>query len=235
MAHSNSNHLVVHKDPKSVGSEAFRTLRTNLQFASPDKPLKTILMTSTGPGEGKSTVMANLAIAFAQSGHNTLLVDCDLRRPNVHKIFGLQNRIGLTSHLVGEVEREQVVIDVGISNLTVIPAGPIPPNPSEILGSNAMKEFVARVKTKYDMVLLDAPPVVAVTDAQILSPLADGVLLTIASGQTPTELALHAKSLLQRAKANILGVVLNRINPEDQKDYQYYYYYYGESAGARND
>ena len=235
MAHSNSNHLVVHKDPKSVGSEAFRTLRTNLQFASPDKPLKTILMTSTGPGEGKSTVMANLAIAFAQSGQNTLLVDCDLRRSNVHRIFGMHNGLGLTSHLVGEAGIEQVMMDPGLPNLTVIPAGPIPPNPSEILGSNAMKEFVAKVKSQYDMVLLDAPPVVAVTDAQILSPLADGVLLTVAAGETPKELALQAKSLLQQAQANILGVVLNRLNPEDQKEYQYYYYYYGESAGARDD
>lgn len=230
-----NSHLIVHKDPKSIGSEAFRTLRTNLQFSSPDRRLQVILMTSTGPGEGKSTVMANLGAAFGQTGQKTLLVDCDLRRPNVHRIFGLHNGPGLTSHLVGEVDLEQIKRDVGVTNLTIITAGPIPPNPSELLGSVAMKEFLEKVRAQYDVVLLDAPPVVAVTDAQILSPLVDGVLLTVASGETPKELAVQAKTLLEQAQANILGVVLNRINPADHKEYQYYYYYYGETAGASDD
>lgn len=230
----NRRQLVVHSDPKSVGSEAFRTLRTNLHFTSPDRDLRSILNTSSGPSEGKSTVMANLAVAFSQSGQRTLLIDCDLRKPTVHKIFGMHSAPGLTSYLVGEVELDKIIRDTGIPNLSVIPSGPVPPNPAELVGSKMMKEFVDWAKKEYDMVLVDAPPIVAVTDAAILSTLVDGVLLTVASGDVHKELAQHAKSLLEKANANILGVVLNRINPTEQRSYQYYYYY-AETAGTSDD
>ena len=229
-----SRELVVHSDPKSVGSEAFRTLRTNLHFTSPDRDLRSILMTSSGPSEGKSTVIANLAVAFSQSGHRTLLIDCDLRKPTVHKIFGMHNAPGLTSYLVGEVGLDKIIRDTGIPNLSVIPSGPVPPNPAELVGSKVMKDCVEWATQEYDMVLIDAPPIVAVTDAAILSTLVDGVLLTVHSGKVPREMAQHAKSLLDKANARILGVVLNRINPKEQRSYQYYYYY-AETAGTSDD
>ncbi|KLU40128.1 MAG: CpsD/CapB family tyrosine-protein kinase [Limnochordia bacterium] len=227
--------LIVHNDPKSVGSEAFRTLRTNLQFTSPDRQLRVILVTSAAPGEGKSTISSNLAVAFSQAGLRTLLLDCDLRKPTVHKIVGLHNSPGLTSLLVGEVKREDVVKDVGVPNLSVIPSGPVPPNPVELLGSQAMRNVLNAVREEFDMVVVDAPPIVAVTDAAVLCPLVDGVLLTVAAGEVPRELAQHARSLLENANANVLGVVLNRINPSAQKNYQYYYYYYSEVAETSDD
>ncbi|HHT74310.1 MAG TPA: CpsD/CapB family tyrosine-protein kinase [Firmicutes bacterium] len=227
--------LIVHNDPKSVGSEAFRTLRTNLQFTSPDRQLRVILVTSAAPGEGKSTISSNLAVAFSQAGLRTLLLDCDLRKPTVHKIVGLHNSPGLTSLLVGEVKREDVVKDVGVPNLSVIPSGPVPPNPAELLGSQAMRNVLNAVREEFDMVVVDAPPIVAVTDAAVLCPLVDGVLLTVAAGEVPRELAQHARSLLENANANVLGVVLNRINPSAQKNYQYYYYYYSEVAETSDD
>jgi len=229
------NTVVVHTDPKSVGSEAFRTLRTNLQFTSPDRELRVVLVTSATPGEGKSTVSSNLAVAFSQAGKRTLLMDCDLRKPVVHKNFGIHRAPGLTSLLVGEAGLDEVLRKVEVPNLTVLPSGPVPPNPAELLGSKAMAGILSEMRATFDLVIVDAPPIVAVTDAAVLCPLVDGVVLTVASGQLPRELAQHAKSLLDKANAHILGVVLNRINPAHQRNYQYYYYYYDQTAGSSND
>ncbi len=231
MPHRNHK-LVVHNDPKSVGSEAFRTLRTNIQFTSPDRELKAIMVTSAAPEEGKSTVAANLAVAFSETGQKTLLLDCDLRKPTVHKILGIHRTPGLTSLLVGDAGWDDVLREVDIPNLYAIPSGPVPPNPAELIGSRAMRAVLQEVREGFDLVIVDAPPVVAVADASILSTMVDGVLFTLAAGDVTREVAQHAKTMLEQANANLLGVVFNRIDPSDKKSYQYYYYY---SSDAETD
>lgn len=218
--------LIVHGDPKAVGSEAFRTLRTNLQFTSPDKELKSILLTSVGPGDGKSTVSSNLAVAWAQSGQRVALVGCDLRKPVLHRIFSIPNSPGLTGHLTGMASLEEVVIPIKqVPNLDVIPSGPVPPNPAELLQSKAMNSVVEELEAKYDMVIFDGAPVIAVTDAAVMGNKVDGTVLVIRAHEVPRDVALHAKTLLDQANARILGVVLNGVRPQDQRNYQYYYYY----------
>lgn len=217
--------LIIDGDPKAIASEAFRTLRTNLQFTSPDQELKTILVTSVGPGEGKSTVTANLAAAWAQSGVRVILVTCDLRRPVTHRIFGVRNSPGLTGYLSGKATLEEVIISTRVPGLDLIPGGPIPPNPAELLQSRAMESCVEELRDLYDVVLFDGPPAVAVTDAAIMGSQADGTILVVRANETPKDVALHAKDLLIKANANLLGVVLNRVNLENQTNYHYYYYY----------
>jgi len=226
--------LIAHTNPKSPISEAYRTLRTNIQFSSLDKPLKTIVVTSSGPGEGKTTTTINLAITMAQSGSRVLLIDGDLRKPKLHKIFRVNNVIGLTNVLVNELDYTQGVSKTDIDGLEVLPAGVIPPNPSELLSSNRMKQFLAKVKQDYDFVLVDTPPAAVVTDASILSAIVDGTLLVCASGQVPIEAATRAKGLLENVNANIIGVVLNKI-PINERNYsQYYYYTYYEEDNDDN-
>lgn len=215
--------LVVEDDPKSVGSEAFRTLRTNLQFTSPDRELRTVLMTSAGPEEGKSTVSANLAVAAAQSGQNVVLVGCDLRKPVVHSVFDLANAPGLTAYLTGQAEKEQVLLPTRVKGLRVIPSGPIPPNPSELLHSRAMKDLLGDLAQQADLVLLDAAPIIAVTDAAVLATLVDGVVLVLTAHKVPRDVAAHAKTLLERVNARILGVVLNGVRLDKKRDHYYYY------------
>lgn len=219
--------LVVHDDPKAVSSEAFRTLRTNLQFASPDAKLETILITSSVPAEGKSTVCSNLAVSIVQTGKRVILVDCDLRKPTVHKIFGLNNAVGLTSVLTGQVAVEDALQKTHCEGLSVLTAGPLPPNPAELLQSNVMQEVLKKLKLMGDQVLLDAPPVLPVADSMILSTYVDGVVLVIASRQVPREIALRAKELLQNTNARLLGVVLNQVRYSSDGE-QYYYNYYTE-------
>lgn len=209
-------------DPKSPVSEAFRTLRTNIQFSSIDSQVKTMMITSTGPSEGKSTITANLAVVLAQSGKKTLLVDTDLRKPTVHRTFRLLNRDGLTNALTSQDNFKQFAKNTEIDNLDVITTGPIPPNPSELLGSMAMARFINEVSAIYDTVIFDTPPVIAVTDAQILATQVDGVFLVVNSGKTNRDMALKAKTLLSNVKANILGCVLNNREIEGEN---YYYYY----------
>jgi protein-tyrosine kinase len=216
--------LITISNPKSPISESFRTLRTNIQFASVDRELKTIMATSTGPSEGKSTTIANLAVVMAQSEKKVILVDTDLRKPTVHHTFGLQNRTGLTSYLAGQDSLDAILQETDLPNLSVITSGPIPPNPAELLGSKAMERFIEELSFNYDQILFDTPPVIAVTDAQILAAKLDGVLLVIDAGNTNKDVALKAKTSLENVKANILGVVLN--NKKMQGD-SYYYYYYG--------
>lgn len=227
---NNARPLIVRDDPKAVGSEAFRTLRTNLQFTSPDRELKTILITSVGPGDGKSTVSANLAVAWAQSGSRVVLVGCDLRKPVIHQIFPMANAPGLTGHLTGKASLEEVIKPSQIKGLDIIPAGPVPPNPAELLQSKAMENVLNDLRETYDVVILDGAPVVAVTDSAILASKTDGTVLVVRAHQVPKDVAIHAKNLLEQANANILGVILNAVRPQDQKNYQYYYYYEAEQA-----
>ncbi|WP_134703820.1 CpsD/CapB family tyrosine-protein kinase [Ammoniphilus sp. YIM 78166] len=216
--------LISLTNPKSPISESYRTLRTNIEFAGVDTDLRAIMVTSTGPSEGKSTTVANLAVVTAQTEKRTLLVDADLRKPTVHHTFDLTNRLGLTTVLAGQESMANVVQKTLIPNLDIITAGPIPPNPAELLNSKAMTRFIQEVSEQYDQVLFDTPPVIAVADAQILASKLDGVILVVDSGTTNKDVALKAKTQLQNVKANILGVVLN--NKKMQGD-SYYYYYYG--------
>ncbi|QUH19076.1 CpsD/CapB family tyrosine-protein kinase [Alkaliphilus sp. B6464] len=227
--------LIAYTDPKSPISEAYRTLRTNIQFSSLDNPIRTIIVTSSGPGEGKTTTTINLAIAMAQSGSKVLLIDGDLRKPKLHKIFKTSNQVGLTNILVNELDYKEGVYSSHIEKLDILPAGVIPPNPSELLASNKMKQFLNNVKKDYDYIMVDTPPVAVVTDASILSTIVDGTLLVCASGQVPIEVATRAKALLENVKANIIGVVLNKI-PINERNYsQYYYYsYYAEDESTTN-
>ncbi|PTL37913.1 CpsD/CapB family tyrosine-protein kinase [Alkalicoccus saliphilus] len=216
--------LITEFDKRSPISEQFRTLRTNIQFASVDRQLKTIMVTSSSPGEGKSTTVANLSIVLAQQGNKILLVYTDLRKPTVHFSFQVPNQIGFTNVVTGQALLSAAVFQTSIENVDVLPSGPIPPNPSELLGSKKMKAFMEDVSKKYDYVIFDAPPVNAVTDPQILSGLVDGTVLVIRSGKTEEEHAQKAVDSLKKVEANILGAVLNDRSMEESQ----YYYYYGE-------
>ncbi|UFT98858.1 CpsD/CapB family tyrosine-protein kinase [Radiobacillus kanasensis] len=216
-----SRYLITKVNPRSPISEQFRTIRTNLQFASVDEQLKTLLVTSSGPSEGKSSTVANLAIVFAQSGKKVLLVDADLRKPTLHYTFRLDNRKGLSSVLVGELGLIQSIVPSDIDNLDLLACGPIPPNPSELLGSKVMGMLINEASELYDLIVFDTPPVLAVTDAQILADQCDGALLVVRSKQTEYEAAQKAQELLNPAKAKLLGAVLN---DREQKKASYYYY-----------
>lgn len=205
-------------------AEAFRALRTNVTFVGAEKPLQLITVTSPGPGEGKSTTAANLAVTLAQSGQKTILVDADLRRPLVHRAFAIVQDPGLTDILVHRAEvREAVRPDVS-PKLDVLPAGVSPPNPSELLGSDAMQQLMAELRREYDYIILDTPPVLPVTDATVVAAGADAVIVTIRSGETEETAAQRALEQLRRVNARIAGVVLNGIS--SAKDHYYTYYSY---------
>lgn len=215
--------LITKVDPKSPISEQYRTIRTNIQFSNIDREIKTIMVTSAAPGDGKSTTAANIAVTFAQQGKQVLLVDTDFRKPTVHYTFNLTNTLGLTSVITKLCTLADAVQGTDIDSLDVLTCGPIPPNPSELLGSRAMEEIFKELKEEYDIIIFDTPPTLAVTDAQILTNRCDGTILVVSSGKTETEQALKAKELLLAAKGNILGVVLNNRKIESS----HYYYYYG--------
>lgn len=228
-----SKSLITYNDPKSPISEAYRVLRTNIQYSSIDDPLKVIVVTSSGPGEGKSTTVANLAITFSQMGSRVLLIDADLRKPKIHKVFGLQNQRGLTNFLASREDYKNYVRNILVSGLNVITCGVIPPNPSELLASNAMKQFIAQVRDDYDIILIDAPPVGTVTDAAIISAIVDGTILVAASGSVEEEPLIRSKELLTKVNANIIGVVLNKLDKNSHGNNYYYnnYYYEEEHSG----
>ena len=226
-----ASHLLTHSAPKSPVSEAYRTLRTNIQFSNLDRPSQSILVTSPGPGEGKSTTVANLAITFSQMGTKTVLLDTDFRRPILHSVFGTEKEPGITNHLAGKVPLEGIIRKTPAENLDLITCGVIPPNPSELLASEKMKEFVAELKDRYQMILFDCPPVIAVTDAAVLSRLLDGVLLVISAGQTSRQGVARAKTLLENVDSKVMGAVLNKIEAKSaygSYHYYYYYHYYGD-------
>lgn len=220
--------LVTLTNPNSNISEVYRIMRTNIMFSGLDKPLKTLLVTSPGPGEGKSLTSANLGVAFAQNGKTVIVVDADLRKPTQHRMFGIDNNIGLTNVMLGEVALDNALIPIEDIGLSVLPTGPLPPNPAELLGSERMQEILDELKGKTDIIILDTPPVVAVTDAALLASRVDGVILVLAAGEVKIEVAQKAQELLLNVRANILGAVLNMMD-EDNPDYYYSsYYYYGD-------
>jgi non-specific protein-tyrosine kinase len=202
-----SDNLITLSAPRSPAAEAFRTLRTNLMFSSLDRPIHTLLVTSAAAEEGKSTTLANLAVTMAQSGRKTILVDCDLRRPRQHELFGVSDKPGLTSMILGQTKKPPLTA-TGVDDLWLLPAGPLPPNPADLLGSKRMDEVIAVLKARADIVLFDAPPVAAVTDAALLASKLDGVLLVVSAGQTKREHALRAKELLEKINVRLVGTVL---------------------------
>jgi non-specific protein-tyrosine kinase len=202
--------LITLTNPRSPAAEAYRTLRANLTFAALEKPIETLVVVSAAPDEGSSTVLANLAVTMAQGERRTVLVDADLRRPVLHEVFGVANDRGLTTMIVEEGALDDPsLMEVGVDNLSLVPSGPLPPNPADVLGSRRMEEAVAALKARADVVLFDAPPVIAVTDAAVLSTQVDGVLLVVCAGRTRREHAQRAKELLDRAHVRIIGAVLN--------------------------
>lgn len=202
-------------DPRSPMAEAYRSLRTNLSFANLDHKLHTILVTSAGPEEGKSTVLANLAVVEAQAGRQVIIVDADLRRPRQHELFGVANSEGLTTMLADENGLLQPPLQpTAVPGLQILTSGPQPPLPAEMLASERMGRAIAALAARADLVLFDAPPVVAVTDAAILAPQVDGVLLVINADRTRREHAQRAQQLLQQVNAHIIGSVLNNVVPD---------------------
>ncbi|HHU91294.1 MAG TPA: CpsD/CapB family tyrosine-protein kinase [Clostridiaceae bacterium] len=220
--------IITYNNPKSPVSEAYRVLRTNIQFLSVDKPLKTILVTSSGPKEGKTTTIANLAVILAQGGNKVLLIDTDLRKPMLHKVFLLLNDRGLTNLLTLQKDAMSFIQHDVVKNLDILTSGRIPPNPSELLSSNAMKSFLENVKNKYDIVLMDSPPVGGITDASIISTYADGTILVVKSGKTEIDAVKIAREILDNVNANIIGVVLNHLDKKAVGNNYYPYYYYND-------
>lgn len=220
--------LITHEQTKSPISEAYRTLRTNVQFTSVDSKTKKIMITSSGPREGKSTTAANLAVSMAQSGKSVLLIDADMRNPTQHKLFGLSNMEGLSVSLVQDQGSRAFIQATEVPGVSVLPGGPIPPNPAELVGSKRMKHLIEELSRQFDVVLIDTPPIIAVTDAAIIAQEVDGVILVLASGEVNKDFALRAKDQLEKVGAKILGAVLNKA---DIKTSEYYYYYYYHGSG----
>lgn len=230
-----SKDLHVFTHAKSSIAEACRAVRTNLLFMSPDKPFKTMLVTSSGPQEGKSTTVISLGIAMAQSGSRVLLLDTDMRRPRLHKPFGVPNDIGVSSLVVGEGRDEDAIKTTDVPNLFVLPCGPIPPNPAELLHTDAFKDLIKRLSQKFDRIIFDSPPIGAVADAVVLATQVDGVLVVLKAGATHREVAKRAIRALNDVKARVFGAVLNDIDPSKARygdyygyGYSTYGYYYGE-------
>lgn len=217
--------FITHYDSRSPVSEAYRAIRTNLQFAGAGKQLKTLVFTSAIPGEGKSTTVANLAIAMGQDDKKILLIDCDMRKPVVHRRFGLLNR-GLSNCFAEDLPLKEVIQADVFPNLDVVTSGPVPPNPAELLGSKKMKALLQEAAEAYDYVFLDMPPVLAVTDAALMSSRVDGTVIILGSGDISPDEGKQAKELLEKVHANILGVILNKVPQHHKSGYYYYYYYY---------
>lgn len=218
--------LITETDPKSPAAEAYRSLRTNLQFAELDRPCRSIVVTSASPGEGKTTTAANFAVISAQVGTSVCLIDADLRRPMIHRLFGLPNNEGLTSSLVQGRPFAELAVATRVPNLYVLPTGPLPANPAEIVGSRRMRTFIEAATSKFELVILDTPPILPASDAVALSAQCDGVILVVRAGTVPHDVVRHAVEQLQGVKGRLLGVLLNRLDPRKSGQYKDYYRYY---------
>ncbi|MEQ6376439.1 CpsD/CapB family tyrosine-protein kinase [Bacillaceae bacterium S4-13-56] len=213
--------IIANTNPSSPISEQYRTIRTNLQFAAVDKEIKSFIVTSAEPSDGKSITAANMAVVYAQQGKTVLLIDADLRKPTIHFTFRVDNVKGLTNYLVRERSVQDIITPSRLQNLDLITSGPIPPNPAELLGSKAMTMFLQEVYGAYDIIIFDTPPVLAVADAAILGSHVDGALLVAYSKKTKLEAVKQAKERLEQAHTKILGSVLN--GKELKKSHYYYY------------
>lgn len=209
------------KNSISSYAESFRTIKTNIKYSSADKDKKVILITSTQPGEGKSTVAANLAISLSQDGKNVVLIDADLRKPTVHKRFKISGVNGLTNVIINETDLDDAICKIN-DNFSVIPAGQIPPNPAELLASKEMEKLIQELREKYDYVIIDGNPICVIADSQILASKVDGVILIARYESTKKEELLSAKKMVEQVDGKVIGVVLNRVKEKGKK---YYYYY----------
>lgn len=217
--------LITVSDSKSIISEQFRTIRTNISFSMPDQELKTILVTSSTPGEGKSTIAANLGVVYAQEGKRVLIIDGDLRKPTLHQTFKKFNKIGLSDILAKKIPLYEAIQGTSIEGLDVMTSGPIPPNPAELLASKALDILIQDVKKGYEVILFDAPPLLVVSDAQILSNKCEGTLLIANTGVVEKEIIVKATAILATSQAKVLGVVLNNyVLPRSKHYYDYYSY-----------
>jgi len=214
--------FIVEQKPKSAASEAYKMLRTNIQYSSFDKEIKTIVVTSAQAAEGKSTVSGNLALSFAQNDKKVIIVDCDLRKPSVHKNFNISNLVGLSEVITGQSSIDKAMQKYN-DKFDILPSGKIPPNPAEMLSSSVMTALIENLKDNYDIVILDSAPLEVVTDAQILSTKVDGTILVIRAQRTSKESVIEAQNLLNKVGANIIGTVLHAVENTKGK----YYYYYG--------
>ncbi|WP_311408464.1 CpsD/CapB family tyrosine-protein kinase [Liquorilactobacillus uvarum] len=229
----NGVHMITAADPNSVISEQFKTIRTNIQFSNADTTYKSLTMTSGLASEGKSTVAANLAVTFAKQGLKTLLVDADMRRPTINATFSIANPKGLTNFLTDRnFDINEAIYETSTDNLYVMPSGPVPPNPAELLNSKRMDVLIDSLEKQLDLVIYDAPPVLSVTDAQVLSTKVDGTILVVRQNIAEKAAVYRAVELLKHVKANIIGTILNNVEPTDGAEYYGYYGYgyYGESA-----
>ncbi|MBU5443476.1 CpsD/CapB family tyrosine-protein kinase [Paenibacillus sp. MSJ-34] len=216
--------LVMEINPKSRISESFRTLRTNIRFARWENPVRTLLITSAVPGEGKTTTAANLAVSYAHEGKKVLLVDADLRKPSLHLMFGQTNLYGLTNLLTNERPDQEAIRESYIPNLSLVPSGTIPPNPAEILSSSRLDSLLEEWKRQFDIVIFDSPPTLAITDGLVVATRCDGVILVVQAGKVKLEQVRKAKMNLELVKSTVLGVVLNNVRRSKaaQASLQYY-------------
>ncbi|SHF21735.1 CpsD/CapB family tyrosine-protein kinase [Alkalibacter saccharofermentans] len=219
------NTIVTQLDPKSAISEAFRNLRTNVHYTNIDNQVNLLQITSSVQGEGKSTITANYGVTLAQSGKKVLIVDCDLRRPQIHKIFNISNTNGLSNVLVGDNKMDKNIKDTKVPNLFVLTSGPIPPNPSEMLDSKRMRELILSLKDHFDMILLDSPPIMPVTDGLILSQIVDGTIVIVSLGSTERDALKKTMDSLEKIGANILGTVINKASSKAGYYVNYEYEY----------
>ncbi|MGD8861773.1 MAG: CpsD/CapB family tyrosine-protein kinase, partial [Myxococcales bacterium] len=228
--------LIVHTHPKSSVAECARTMRTNLTFMAAEHPQRALVTTSASPKEGKSTVSVSLGISLAQSGKRVLLVDTDLRKPRLHKALGLSNARGVTTVLVGELELDQAITRTEVPGLELLPSGPIPPNPAELLHTPAFGKLVEELKRRYDLIIFDSPPLGVVTDAAVIAPQVDGVLMVVHSQKTTRDALRSSLRQLSDVGAQITGGVLNDVDPTSrQYGYGRYYYYASDEYAADDD
>jgi succinoglycan biosynthesis transport protein ExoP len=217
--------LTVHEDPLSGVAEAARSIRTNLMFMNPDHPYRKLLITSAGPSEGKTTVACSIAIALAQGGQRVCIVDADLRRPRLHRIFDRVGDAGVTNVIVGDSTVDDVAKPTLIENLWSVPSGPVPPNPADLLHSERFKKFLSDLGERFDRVVIDSPPIVPVTDSAIISTLVDGTVFVVRAFRTSRRLTGQGLRALQDVDSQLVGAVLNAVNL-NRREYNEYYYYY---------
>ena len=222
--------FITSKMPKSISAEAYRSLRTSIKFSSVDKPIKTIVVTSSIPGEGKSTISGNLAITLSQSGARVLLIDCDLRKPSIHKKFRVVNDLGLTDILVDKCSLKDVIKKID-EYLFMITAGTIPPNPSEIVGSNSMEDLIKELSLSFDYIVMDTPPVIPVTDPLLLAAKSDATIIVVRARKTKEKIIRQAYDELIKVNSNIIGSILN--DSETKTNNSYYEYYAEEDKWSR--
>lgn len=213
--------FVAKEMPRSVSAEAYRSIKTSINYSSADKVIKTIVVTSSIPAEGKSTIAGNLTFVLSENNHKVLLIDCDLRKPSLHKKFGVSSRNGITDLLIGDCKLEEGIKSIN-ENIDLITSGTLPPNPVEIVGSNAFKEFIDKMSLSYDYIVIDTAPVLAVTDAQLLSVKCDGTLLVVRANKTRNNMLKRSYEELKKVGANLIGTILN--DSESKGKYGYYKY-----------